>query len=75
MRLSRDRGVFWCARVCNPLRADSCPAGQVCGMGSATVSTCYRKCDPGDPDSCGEGWDCTSVSEDLALWGCKPSRR
>jgi hypothetical protein len=73
MRVFRGHGVFWCARPCNPLRADSCPAGQVCGMGSATVSTCYRKCDPTDPDSCGEGWSCASVSEDMRQWGCRPT--
>lgn len=72
MFLMRGHGVFWCARVCNPLLADSCPTGQVCGMGSATVSTCYRKCDPMDLDSCGEGWSCTSVSEDMRLRGCMP---
>lgn len=72
-RAFRGHGVFWCARPCNPLRADSCPAGQVCGMGSATVSTCYRQCDPREPDSCGEGWRCASVSEDMRQWGCYPA--
>lgn len=70
MRLSRGRGAFWCAPVCDPLRADSCPDGQVCGTGSDTVSTCFRKCDPGQLESCGEGWKCSTVSEDLTLSGC-----
>lgn len=72
-RFPRGHGVFWCARVCNPMRADSCHEGELCGMGSATVSTCYRKCDPMDLGSCGEGWTCTSVSEDMRQWGCMPS--
>lgn len=72
MRLFRAHGVFWCARLCNPLLADSCPAGQICGMGGATVSTCYRSCDPLNLDSCGEGWKCSTVSEDLTQWGCMP---
>lgn len=73
MRLDRGHGVFWCARVCNPLMADSCPSGHVCGMGSATVSTCYRACEPMDLDACGEGWTCASVSEDMRQWGCRPT--
>jgi hypothetical protein len=72
MRLSQGRGVFWCAALCNPLRADSCPAGQVCGMGSATHSTCYTRCDPMEPDACGEGLRCTTVTEDMTQWGCSP---
>lgn len=72
MRLSRGHGVFWCAQLCNPLQADSCPTGQVCGVGGATVSTCYRQCDPMAPDSCGEGWQCTSVTEDMMRFGCRP---
>ncbi|PTL75839.1 hypothetical protein DAT35_53225 [Vitiosangium sp. GDMCC 1.1324] len=75
MRLFRGHGVFWCARLCNPLVADSCPADHVCGAGSATVSTCYRKCDPVEPRSCGEGWSCVSVSEDMTQWGCRPASR
>jgi hypothetical protein len=71
-RLSRGRGIFWCARSCNPLRAESCPADQLCGMGGATTSTCYRRCEPMDPEACGEGWRCSTVSEDLTQWGCKP---
>jgi hypothetical protein len=73
MRLSQDTGVFWCAALCNPLREDSCPSGQVCGMGGPTVSTCYRRCDPAVLDSCGDGWQCTTVSEDMTQWGCRPS--
>jgi hypothetical protein len=69
----RAHGVFWCARICNPLLADSCPGGQICGMGSATVSTCFSRCDPLDLDSCGKGWRCTTVSEDLKQWGCMPA--
>jgi hypothetical protein len=72
MRLSRGRGVFWCARVCDPLRADSCPADQICGVGGGTVSTCYRRCDPMAPDSCGEGSLCTTITEDMTQWGCRP---
>lgn len=72
LRLSRGRGVFWCAALCDPLRADSCPANQVCGMGSATASTCYRRCDPMAPDACGPGWQCTTVTEDMTQWGCSP---
>lgn len=73
MRVSRGRGVFWCARLCDPLRADSCPAGQVCGVGGGTISTCYRRCDPMELDSCGEGQRCTTVSEDMTQWGCTPT--
>ncbi|WP_245814334.1 hypothetical protein [Cystobacter ferrugineus] len=72
MRLSQGRGVFWCAALCNPLRVDSCPAGQVCGMGSSTISTCYSRCDPKMPDACGEGLRCTTVTEDMTQWGCSP---
>jgi hypothetical protein len=75
MRMSRGRAVFWCAPVCNPLRADSCAEGQVCGMGSATVSTCFRKCDPMDQDSCGPGWRCATVTEDMTVFGCQPEMR
>ncbi len=70
--LSRERGSFWCARLCNPLVSKSCPVGQVCGQASGTASTCYRSCDPRTLDSCGEGWRCTTVTEDLSLWGCRP---
>jgi hypothetical protein len=73
MRLSRGRAAFWCASLCNPLRADSCPPDQVCGMGSASVSTCFRRCDPKELGACGEGWVCGTVSEDMSLWGCRPS--
>jgi hypothetical protein len=72
MRLSRGRGVFWCAALCNPLRADSCPEGQLCGIGSPEISTCYRRCDPRVPEACGEGWQCTTVTEDMSQWGCSP---
>ncbi|MFL5348577.1 MAG: hypothetical protein ACJ8AT_27595 [Hyalangium sp.] len=72
LRLSQGRGVFWCAALCDPLRADACPAGQICGTGSATVSTCYRRCEPTAPESCGEGWQCTTVTEDMTQWGCSP---
>ncbi|WP_224362452.1 hypothetical protein [Hyalangium versicolor] len=72
LRLSQGRGVFWCAPLCNPLQADTCPTGQVCGIGSPTSSTCYRRCDPLVPDSCGDGWQCTTVSEDMTQWGCSP---
>jgi hypothetical protein len=72
-RISRGRGVFWCARLCDPIRADSCPADQVCGVGGGTVSTCYRRCDPMDPDSCGPGGRCTTITEDMTQWGCRPS--
>jgi hypothetical protein len=72
MRVLRGRGVFWCARLCNPLRADSCPADQICGVGGGEFSTCYRRCDPMDLDSCGEGERCTTISEDMLQWGCMP---
>jgi hypothetical protein len=67
MRLERGRGVFWCARRCDPLRPDSCPADQICGRG-----TCYPRCDPMNLDSCGEGQRCTTISEDMMRWGCMP---
>jgi hypothetical protein len=70
MRMKRGRGVFWCARVCDPLRVDSCPADQICG---GRGGTCYRRCDPMDLDSCGEGWRCTTISEDMMQWGCTPT--
>jgi hypothetical protein len=73
MRVFRGRGVFWCARVCEPLRPDSCPEDQLCGIGGGTVSTCYRRCDPMDPDSCGEGSKCTTITEDMSQWGCRPT--
>jgi hypothetical protein len=72
MRMSRGRAVFWCARVCNPLLSDSCPSGNVCGVGSPTVSTCFRKCDPADPEACGPGWVCSTVTEDMSVFGCSP---
>lgn len=72
MRMSRGRAVFWCAQVCNPMLADSCSAGDVCGMGSSTDSTCFRKCDPMDPGACGSGWSCSTVTEDMSVFGCTP---
>ncbi|MGZ3460736.1 MAG: hypothetical protein ACXU86_19790, partial [Archangium sp.] len=75
MRMSRGRAVFWCARNCNPLQPDSCPAGEVCGVGSPTVSTCFRKCDPVDAGSCGPGWTCSTVTEDMSVFGCSPELR
>jgi len=69
-RLPRGRGAFWCARACNPIFADSCPSGYVCGMASPTTSACFRACDPHDFRSCDEGWTCGTVSEDMTLWGC-----
>jgi hypothetical protein len=72
MRVLRGRGVFWCARLCSPLRADSCPADQICGVGGGEFSTCYPRCDPMDLDSCGEGERCTTISEDMLQWGCMP---
>ncbi|MFL5355539.1 hypothetical protein [Archangium sp.] len=73
MNLFGDRATSWCARVCNPLRPDSCPSGQVCGKASGTASTCYRQCDPRDLDFCGPGWMCATVTEDFSQWGCSPS--
>jgi hypothetical protein len=70
MRVSRSRGVFWCSRLCDPLRADSCPADHLCG---GVVGTCYRRCDPMDLDSCGEGWHCSTISDDMTQWGCTPT--
>lgn len=75
MRMSRGRAVFWCAKVCNPVVADSCSAGDVCGMGSATASTCFRKCDPLDDKACGPGWSCSTVTEDMSVFGCTPALR
>jgi len=72
MRVERGRGVFWCARLCDPLRPDSCAANEICGVGGGTVNTCYRRCDPMDPDSCGEGGRCSTSSEDMSRWGCVP---
>jgi hypothetical protein len=68
--MTRGRGVFWCARSCNPIFPDSCPSGYVCGQAGPTTSACFRKCNPRDLDSCGEGWLCATVSEDMTLWGC-----
>lgn len=70
--MSRNRGAFWCARDCTPLLPESCPADHVCGRASPTTSACFRQCDPRERDACGEGWHCTTVSEDLTLWGCSP---
>lgn len=72
MRVVRGRGVFWCARLCDPLRAESCAANEICGIGGGAVNTCYRRCDPMDPDSCGEGSTCTTSAEDMSRWGCIP---
>ncbi|WP_158501587.1 hypothetical protein [Vitiosangium sp. GDMCC 1.1324] len=72
MRMSRGRAVFWCAKVCNPMFADSCSASEVCGMGSPTISTCFRKCDPMDGKACGPGWSCSTVTEDMSAFGCSP---
>lgn len=69
----RGRGAFWCARLCNPLRPESCPPGHVCGNGGGGTSTCYRACDHTDLDSCGKGWMCATASEDFTLWGCQPT--
>ena len=72
LRMSRGRAVFWCAKLCDALHPESCPAEQVCGVGSPTVSTCFRKCDPMRADSCGPGWTCSTVSEDMTVFGCAP---
>ena len=75
MLMSRGRAVFWCAQVCNPLVSHSCPEGNVCGVGSPTVSTCFRQCDPLDANACGPGWSCATVTEDMSVFGCKPDLR
>ncbi len=75
MRMSRGRAVFWCAPLCNPMLPDSCSTGNVCGMGSSTASTCFRKCDPGEPEACGPGWSCSTVTEDMSVFGCTPALR
>ncbi len=72
MRLSRGRAVFWCAARCNPLQQDSCPSGQVCGVGAPTESTCFQSCDPNQADSCPQGWQCATVNEDFSSFGCRP---
>lgn len=72
LRMAEGRAAFWCAPRCNPLLPDSCAEGQVCGRGGPTDSTCFQRCEPVAPDSCGPGWRCTSVSEDMTLWGCVP---
>ncbi|WP_157775152.1 hypothetical protein [Melittangium boletus] len=73
LRMSRGRATFWCARICNPVLADTCSAGEVCGMGSATVSTCFQQCDPMAPDACQPGWTCATVTEDMSVFGCTPA--
>jgi hypothetical protein len=73
MDVGRGRGDFWCARVCNPLRPESCPSGHVCGWAGGTASACFRQCDPKDLDSCGKGWMCATISEDFSQWGCRPT--
>lgn len=72
LRMAQGHAAFWCAPRCNPLRSDTCPGGQVCGRGGPTDSTCFQKCDPTAAGTCGPGWRCTSVSEDMTLWGCVP---
>ncbi len=72
LRMAQGRAAFWCAPRCNPLHADTCPGGQVCGRGGPTDSTCFQRCEPMAADTCGPGWRCTSVSEDMTLWGCVP---
>jgi hypothetical protein len=72
LRMAQGRAAFWCAPRCNPLQADACGAGQVCGRGGPTQSTCFQRCDPQAPEACGQGWRCTTVSEDMTLWGCVP---
>ena len=73
LRMSRGRATFWCARVCDSTRVDSCGSGQVCGMGSATASTCFRQCDPLAPAPCQPGWSCATVTEDMSVFGCTPA--
>jgi hypothetical protein len=75
LRMSRGRAVFWCAKLCDSFRPESCPGDQVCGMGGPTVSTCFRKCDPMQADACGPGWACSTVSEDMTVFGCQPDLR
>ena len=72
MRMSRGRAVFWCARVCNPVLPEACGTGEVCGVGSPTVSTCFRRCDPNDLQACGAGWSCGTITEDMSVFGCSP---
>lgn len=72
LRMAQGRAAFWCAPRCNPLQAEACPGGQVCGRGGPTDSTCFQRCDPTATNTCAQGWRCTSVSEDMTLWGCVP---
>jgi hypothetical protein len=72
LRMSRGRATFWCARVCDSALPDTCGAGSVCGMGSDTASTCFQACDPLEPTACAPGWSCSTVTEDMSVFGCTP---
>lgn len=61
---------YRCATLCQPLNTGSCPAGWVCGQGSAeNESVCYRACS--SPRDCPNSEACATITEDKQTWGCK----
>jgi len=69
---AQHRASFSCRMICNPLKANSCQTGFVCGFG-ANPGLCYRACEPGDnPSRCSPDEECTFVDEEQTLHGCLP---
>lgn len=67
--------AFDCAKCCNPLDANSCGQGFVCGRSRSGTcqSTCYKACkSPFDCADGGQNVACTTVDEDFTKMGCVP---
>jgi hypothetical protein len=65
---------FRCVRRCNPLDADSCAQGEMCGAvdhPELSASGCFTSCS-GASDDCGEGEACTSTTEEPHKAACYP---
>lgn len=64
------KGGRYCAAGCESWRANSCPAGFVCGARRpGDGSSCYREC--GGINACPTGFLCKTVTEDMQVWGCR----
>jgi hypothetical protein len=68
--------AFTCRQCCNPLDPNACGPRGVCGKGQngQCPSMCYQACGaPGQ--SCPEGQTCSTITEDLNVFGCRPKIR
>lgn len=69
-----ERGMaFRCQQCCNPLVANSCTEQGVCGRAPPSdgkcESVCFQKCGP-KVGGCPQGYTCTTVNEELSIFGC-----